>query len=98
MKDMRKVISILAALLIVATMFFSALFISSNINHDCTGENCPICEQMQVADNVLTKLSLAIISTVIVLYLCVQAQDVVADISNVITYLSPVRLKVKMLN
>lgn len=98
MKDMRKVISVFAAVLIVTTMFFSILFVSSNADHDCTGENCPICEQMQVAENILTKLSLAIISTVIAIYLCVQAQEVVAEFSDVITYLSPIRLKVKMLN
>lgn len=98
MKNTKRMFSLFAALILVVSMFLSVLFIASNIHHDCTGDNCPICEQMQVAGNVLTKLSFAIVTIMIALALCFFTQESMAELSKVITYFTPVKLKVKMLN
>ena len=79
-------------------MFFSVAFLSCNAHHDCSGENCPICEMMQMAENVLDKLSMAIAILAVALCLCVLAQESMAVFSDAITYYSPIKLKVKMLN
>lgn len=98
MKELKKLTSIIVAVIIVVTMFFSATFLSCNANHDCNEENCPICEMMQMEENVLNKLSMAIAILAVALCLCVLAQESMAIFSDAITYYSPVKLKVKMLN
>lgn len=98
MKESRRLTSIVVAVIIVMTMFFSATFLSCNANHSCNDENCPICEMIQMEENVLNKLSMAIAILAVALCLCVPAQESMAIISDAITYYSPVKLKVKMLN
>lgn len=98
MRGLKKSISIIVAVIIVITMFFSVAFLSCNAQHSCSGENCPVCEMMQMAENVLNKISMAIATVAVALCLCVLAQASMVVISEAITYYSPVKLKVKMLN
>lgn len=93
-----KIFSMIITAIVVATMFFSVAFISLNAHHECDGENCPICELLQVAESVLSKLQTAVVSVAIVVSLCIFTQQVMIDFSDVITYDSPIRLKVKMLD
>ena len=59
---MEKKKRVLAALLAVAVLFvmlYSALFIAAHADHDCDGEDCPICYQINVCQNTLKNLSFA---------------------------------------
>ncbi|SFD03861.1 hypothetical protein [Butyrivibrio sp. YAB3001] len=51
-----KVNRALAGIMVVMVLFvvlFSAIFIVSHVDHDCTGENCPICACIQQCENIL---------------------------------------------
>lgn len=98
MNNIKKIFSVFVALVIVLTIFFSMIFISVNTNHDCTGDGCPVCEQIQVAENVLSKLTQAVVSVAIAISLCVLAQGSIIVFSNAIINNFPIKLKVKMLN
>ena len=60
MKKKNRIIAILLAVMVLFVMLYSALFIVSHAEHDCVGENCPICYQISVCQNALKNLSLAV--------------------------------------
>lgn len=41
-----RIAAAMLAALVVFVMLFSASFIVAHADHDCEGENCPICEQL----------------------------------------------------
>ncbi len=43
---------IMAAMMLVV-MLFSSFFIAAHADHDCTGEDCPICACIQQCENTL---------------------------------------------
>lgn len=45
---------------ILLVLLFSAAFIAAEADHDCVGENCPICAQIAVCQNILKTFSLAV--------------------------------------
>lgn len=98
MKKSVRVLSAFFALMIMFLMIYSLCFISNHTHHECVGEECPICEQIEIAKALVTRLSVIFVffSAVFSLYKFIQSVSV--DYSTVITYFSPIRLKVKMLN
>ena len=49
---------LLAAVLAVV-MLFSAVYIAVEADHDCSGDDCAICHQIGVCENLLKSLGLA---------------------------------------
>ena len=60
MKKKNRIIAILLAVMVLFVMLYSALFIVAHAEHDCVGENCPICYQISVCQNALKSLSLVV--------------------------------------
>ncbi len=60
MTKKKRVISLIVAVAVFFVMLYSALYIAAEANHDCVGENCPICYQISVCQNALKNLSLAV--------------------------------------
>ena len=46
-------IALLFAMTLVFAVLFSVVFVVAEANHDCSGEDCPICCQMTVCENTL---------------------------------------------
>lgn len=98
MKKTTKVMTLMMLVMFFFSMLYSVFFLVNNAHHDCTGENCPICEQLQIAENIVNKLSTAIVSIAAAIFLCVSAQTCSSSYHYIIVEDSPVRLKVKMLH
>ena len=60
MEKKKKIITLLLAVAVLFVMLYSALFIAAHADHDCVGENCPICYQINVCKNTLKNLLLAV--------------------------------------
>ena len=60
MEKKKRIAALLLAVTILFVMLYSALFIAAEADHDCVGENCPICYQINVCQNTLKNLSLAV--------------------------------------
>ena len=43
----RRIMSGVCAAFVLATIAFSSLFVSVEADHDCHGQDCPICQEMQ---------------------------------------------------
>ncbi len=57
-KKFRLITGLLAAVLAVV-MLSSAIYLAVEANHDCSGEDCAICHQIGVCENLLKSLGLA---------------------------------------
>ena len=55
----REMLLLIPAVCLSFSAFFSETTICSNHDHDCIGEGCPICLQIEMADNFLNTLKLA---------------------------------------
>ena len=60
MTKKKRIISLIVAVTVFFVMLYSVLYIAAEANHDCVGENCPICYQISVCENTLKNLSLAV--------------------------------------
>lgn len=60
MEKKKRIAALLLAVTVLLVMLYSALFIAAEADHDCVGENCPICYQINVCQNTLKNLSLAV--------------------------------------
>lgn len=98
MKKTNRVLAVIFAVLITLVVIFSVSFISDNAHHDCLGENCPICEQMQIAENIINKISTVMLVVVVGLFLCLLAHFCHRENRVFTVTKSPILLKVKLLN
>lgn len=57
MTERTRIISAITAITVVFVLLFSILYIAAEANHDCTGEDCPICEQIAICQQQLEQLS-----------------------------------------
>lgn len=56
----KRILAMLMAVAIFAVMLSSALFLAEEAHHDCIGDGCQICLQMNVCRGTLKSLSLAL--------------------------------------
>ncbi len=50
---LKKCTTILLALVFIATIILSLTFIAENFHHDCTGDDCVICQMIETAEDIL---------------------------------------------
>ena len=86
-----------AALLVLA-LFFSVFFVVAEADHDCGGEYCTICHQLQNVQKLLEQLSAAHTVSVGEAVLGVYMLLCVLWTQNIFVASSPVLWKVKLLN
>ena len=96
MTKKKRIISLIVAVAVIFVMLYSALFIVSHAEHDCVGENCPICYQISVCENTLKNLSLAVCAVAFAAaftYTLCRSISACADVTPSYTLVS---LKVKL--
>ena len=86
-----------AALLVLA-LFFSVFFVVAEADHDCGGEHCTICHQLQSVQKLLEQLSTAHTASVGESVLGVYMLFCILWTQKIFAASSPVLWKVKLLN
>ena len=56
----KRILAMVMAFALFAVMLSSALFLAEEIHHDCIGDGCQICLQMNLCRGILKSLSLAL--------------------------------------
>ena len=56
----KRILAMVMAVALFAVMLSSALFLAEEANHDCIGDGCQICLQLNLCRGVLKSLSLAL--------------------------------------
>ena len=88
---------LLAAVLAVV-MLSSAIYIAVEANHDCSGEDCAICRQISICENLLKTLGLAGAAAVITAAFTYTMCKAILPCTEMIGTLTLVSLKVKLSN
>lgn len=98
MKKRKRIIAMLLAGMILVVMLCSALFITKEADHDCVGENCPICCQINICRNIMKNLSLAAGTVVFAAAFIYTLGERVSACRNAVQSVTLVSLKVKLTN
>lgn len=98
MKKASRVLAILFAVLFVCTMLTSVLFLAFEADHDCSGEDCPVCAQIAACQNLLKTLfgaACGLLAVAVTRRLCTRFWSLQKNRSR---FATPIHLKVKLLN
>jgi len=87
----RKIILLALALCLVISVVFAETLITGSHDHDCTGMNCPICLQIEMAKSL--KLAIITLSFISCLLSSVLIPKICAGLYDY--SLSPIMLKVR---
>ena len=60
MKSNKRIFRTLLCMAVLFAVAFSAFYIVAESGHDCTGEHCAICHQIELCKNLLRSLALAV--------------------------------------
>lgn len=94
----KKLLVFILALILFVEMFYSVEYISTHSKHQCTGEECATCKQLEIAGAILHLISSSIIMAVaIYIYLCTINNNSIYDNKNIVTN-TPIVLKVRLNN
>lgn len=96
-KKSRLITGLLAAVL-AAVMLSSAVYIAVEANHNCSGEDCAICHQIGVCENLLKSLGLAGAAAAITVAFTYTMCKAILPCTEMIDTLTLVSLKVKLSN
>ena len=88
---------LLAAMLAVV-MLSSAIYIAVEANHDCSGDDCAICRQISICENLLKSLGLAGAAAAITAAFTYTMCRAILPCAETIGTLTLVALKVKLSN
>lgn len=95
---MKKSLAIMLSMLLFVMVFFSYDFVIRNAHHDCSGEECPICIQMEAAVQFVSSIKIIPILSFVGIVLCVFLHKItpiekVYGVTNTL-----VKMKVEFLN
>lgn len=93
-----KYMAAVMAFAVVFVMLWSSFYIAAESDHECTGENCPICEQISVCYNTIRTISSGIAAAVAAVLLSCTFSRTVLLYNEETPRCTPVSLKVKLLN
>ena len=68
MTNRKRVTAAIVAAAILLVVVFSSFFIAAEADHDCVGENCPICCQIAVCKGILKALSAAVYVSIFAIF------------------------------
>jgi hypothetical protein len=94
----KKVLALILSLAIVFVLLFSVFYIAKEAHHTCIGDNCPICQEIEVCLQALNNIGLALIIAVSALVISYCTINSFAALSNKNVFNTLVNLKVKLTN
>ncbi len=82
----------------VVAMLFSALFIVSHVDHDCSGNECQICHEMILCSENLELLCAVVAIVCAIVLLKNGVSHIVYYFSNFVYFATPISQKIQMNN
>ena len=98
MTNKKRAIVIFMAVAVVFVMFFSSFFVAKNTKHNCTGEHCSICLQIENCKNALRELSFDFLTVYVEMSAPVLILFTVFVFYKIYIHITLVSLKVKLSN
>ncbi len=98
MKYKNGVAALAMAAIICVTILFSYIFIVENVHHNCSGDECSVCMEIEMAIQTISNLKVILFVPFVMALLCVFTQTcTMFKISNC-TKDTLITLKVELLN
>lgn len=97
MTKRKRLIASVLALTVALVMLFFVCFIVAEADHDCVGENCPICYQICICENVMRSIGFVAIAVIFTIFSRLFSIAIPALVNKWEYNISLVRLKVKLL-
>ena len=91
-----RLITRLLAAVLAAVMLSSAIYIAVEANHTCSGEDCAICHQLQVCENLLKSIGLVDAAAVFAAAVRYALCSVIPSCAELVRTFTLVSLKVKL--
>ena len=91
-----RLITRLLAAVLAAVMLSSAVYIAVEANHTCSGEDCAICHQLQVCENLLKSIGLVDAAAVFAAAVRYAPCRVTPSCAELVRTFTLVSLKVKL--
>ncbi len=98
MTENRRFIAAVLTAVALLVLLSSSIFILSHADHDCTGEDCPICEQLCACAQNLKSLTAAAAAVMVMIAFRFALQAVMGQAEYAYIPHTPVYLKVKLSN
>lgn len=94
----KRIMAVILAALVLIVMVSSSLYIAEHADHDCTGEDCSICQQIYLCTQTLKTLSLAVIAAAVFYAFSALLSITIGQVETACVPHTPVSLKVKLTN
>lgn len=94
----KRIMAVILAALVLIVMVSSSLYIAEHADHDCTGEDCSICQQIYLCTQTLKTLSLAVIAAAVFYAFSALLSITIRQVETACVPHTPVFLKVKLTN
>lgn len=93
-----KKIAILLAILVTFVMMYFMLYTATHEIHECTGVDCPICHELQIAEGITKQMSAALIVAVAAFFFMIICRSADINIFHPIQGRTLITDKVRMDN
>jgi len=94
--NLKNKIAFCMAILILFVIFNAEIFIIKNIHHNCSGKNCPICEEIQIAEAMIQQFGSAVPTVMFLIVFVIFIAEIISITNQVILFSTPVEMKVRM--
>lgn len=94
----KRIMAVILTALVLIVMVSSSLYIAEHADHDCTGEDCSICQQIYLCTQTLKTLSLAVIAAAVFYAFSALLSITIRQVETACVPHTPVSLKVKLSN
>ncbi|NLL80395.1 MAG: hypothetical protein GX234_11560 [Clostridiales bacterium] len=98
MKPNKKLFAVMLAAILWMTLTLSFIFIIQNAHHHCSGDECPICVEIEAAINTISGFKAVPVSALAIAVLCVFTQLCAETGESVCVKNTLITLKVELLN
>lgn len=93
-----KVTAFILCVCVFVIIILSELYISKNLQHNCTGEHCAICHEILLAENYIHQICSGIISIFLFAITTVIIKRIIVVVSVLISNRSLISEKIRLNN
>lgn len=98
MQLLRKTSHILSLVTVVAVLLFSSIYVAMEADHDCCGEDCPVCAVIMLCEVAVRSIGSAVLPGFAIVAFFSRHLSFAMGIHSQSFSATPVSLKTKLLN
>lgn len=83
--------------MMLALVLFSSFFIEAAADHDCEGDDCPVCALIHICESFMHRLALTEVQVLLIISVLLSVQAVFIY-DDILKYRTPITFKVRMNN